>query len=233
MNRICIFFLTAFLFLACGKKQQEPTIQVPKKQSVEVELQTGDLIFVGLPVSYSLDPAAVNLPANKETCDGDSLNVIHVAMVEVTGDSTWIIDATIKHNVARYPLDTFLADFTLPDGSYPYFIVKRLGASVEQKKEFVENAKKFIGQPYDIHFAPNNDAQFCSELVRNSYIDFGIPVFSEYPMNFQKVDGTFPIYWKQLFHLIHTPIPQGKMGTTPGQMMGESFLKTVDYQFVK
>lgn len=41
-------------------------------------------------------------------------------------DSVWIIDATIAHGVDRHPLDTFLRVFTLKDGSYPEFIVKRV-----------------------------------------------------------------------------------------------------------
>lgn len=232
MKQICLFLATAFLLLSCGKKETDSVAQAEQPQAVKEHLETGDLIFVGLPMGYSLDPAAVNPPANEETCAGDSLNVIHVAMVEVVGDSTWVIDATLKHNVARYPLDTFLADFTLLDGSKPLFIIKRLVDNRHAKK-FVENAKQFIGWPYDIYFSPDNEAQFCSELVRNSYIEEGVPIFDEYPMNFQKVDGTFPIYWKQLFQLIHLKIPQDKRGTTPAQMMSEDVLKNVDYQLVK
>ncbi|MCQ2279621.1 MAG: hypothetical protein MJZ49_02310 [Bacteroidales bacterium] len=232
MKCICLFLAMSLLLFSCGKKEIDSATQLKQNQAVEEYLETGDLIFVGLPMSYSLDPAAVNPPANEETCAGDSLNVIHVAMVEVVGDSTWVIDATLKHNVARYPLDTFLADFTLLDGSMPLFIIKRL-VDNRHAKEFVENAKQFIGQPYDIYFSSDKEAQFCSELVRNSYVADGVPLFGEYPMNFQKVDGTFPIYWKQLFQLIHLKIPQDKMGTTPAQMMSEEILKIVDYQLIK
>lgn len=218
--------LILILLAACAPK---PAVQESGNQVAvdSTALQSGDLLFVGLPMSYTLDPAAENEPATLETCAGDSLNVIHVAILEVCGDSVWVIDATLKHNVDRYPLDTFLADFTLPDGSLPLFYVMRLRDN-HNAAQFVANAKQFIGRPYDCQFLADNEAQFCSELVRNSYVSpDGSFIFEEYPMDFQKKDGTFPLYWQQLFQLIGQQIPQAKSGTTPAQMMCEPVLKLV------
>lgn len=230
LKKLFLFGIAASLMLAaCShepttKTQESPT---PPAETAPPQLQTGDLIFVGLPMSYSIDSTATNLPANASTCAGDSLNLIHVAIAEVQGDSAWIIDATLKHNIDRYPLDTFLKDFTLADGSSPYFIIKRLKDNSLAEKH-IENAKQFIGCQYDVEFLPDNDNLFCSELVRNSYLKpDGTPLFQEYPMDFQKVDGTFPIYWQQLFQWIQQPIPQGRRGTTPAQMEKESILQTI------
>ena len=226
-----IFLLVLVLFVSCKQKETETTenkIIIADSTDIFEKIQTGDLLFVGLPVSYSIDPNASNLPANEETCAGDSLNLIHVAILEVANDTTWIIDATIKHNVCRYPLDTFLADFTLPDGSFPLFIIKRLNDNAEAVK-YVENAKKCIGRPYDVDFLPDNEAQFCSELVRNSYITTkGEYLFDEVPMNWQKKDGSPILYWQQLFGLIKAEVPQGRMGTTPAQMVTSPLLRTVN-----
>ena len=139
--------------------------QAPK----EDRLQTGDLVFVGLPLNYSLDEGSMDEAISTATGSPDSLNLIHVAIAEVTADSTWIIDATIKHGVDRHPLDTFITDFTLRDGSLPVFIIKRL-KDPSKAAGFVENAKRFLGQAYDLHFMPGNDSLYCSELVRDSYI---------------------------------------------------------------
>ena len=91
----------------------------------EDTLRTGDLIFVGIPMDYSIEGGSMD-EAIASATGSDSLNLIHVAIVEVDSEGKWIIDATIKHGVDRHPLDTFITDFTLKDGSLPVFIVKRL-----------------------------------------------------------------------------------------------------------
>ena len=194
------------------------------KTGVDKALKTGDLIFVGIPAYYNLEPDSAETAIISATREENKLNIIHVAIAEVQGDSTWIIDATIKRGVDRYPLDTFLTDFILRDGSYPAFKVMRLkdGSKAE---EFVENAKKYLGQVYDHYFLPDNGAMYCSELVRESYIEAdGSYIFSEEPMNFKDADGNMPVYWEQLFARLGTEVPQGVRGTNPRSMMEEEAL---------
>ena len=191
--------------------------------SIRKELQTGDLIFVGIPYDYQLDSASIDSAISAST--SDSLRLIHTAIVEVQGDSTWIIDATIKRGVARYPLKDFLQDFTLKDGSLPVFYVKRLKQPYDVK-DFVERAKSFIGQPYDFYFLPDNDAMYCTELVRESYRPEGNQyLFQNKPMNFQDENGEYPLYWVQLFDKLEVPIPQGVMGTNPEAMATSVLLR--------
>ena len=189
-------------------------------------LRTGDLVFVGIPQDYSLDPDSMSSAISDATGKG-SLNLIHVAIAEVVADTTWIIDATIKHGVDRHPLDTMFKDFTLKDGSQPTYIVKRLKDS-RKAAQYVENAKKFIGRPYDVWFSPDNEAMYCSELVRDSYrTPDGDYLFDAKPMNFKNEDGEFPLYWQQLFALIGQSIPQDEPGTNPQDMSGSPVLKTI------
>ena len=180
-------------------------------------LKTGDLVFVGIPMDYSLEEDTMDGAISAATGQG-GLNLIHVAILEVGKDSTWIIDATIKRGVDRYPLDTFLTNFTLKDGSLPTFIIKRL-KNDRHAAEYVENAKKFVGLPYDVAFLPDNGAMYCSELVRESYrTPEGKYLFEEKPMNFKNAEGEFPLYWQQLFALIGQEIPQDIPGTNPQDM---------------
>lgn len=191
------------------------------------QLQTGDLIFVGIPADYSLDADSMDSAISAATGSGNGLNLIHVAIAEIAEGSPWIIDATIRHGVDRHPLDTFLRDFTLKDGSLPVFEVKRL----RDKKlagQAVQNAKQYLGRPYDQHFQPTDEALYCSELVYDSYLDAkGEPLFHAAPMNFKGPDGEFPIYWQQLFELLGQPIPQDLPGTNPQAMSGEKALRSV------
>lgn len=196
----------------------------------EPRLQTGDLVFVGLPMDYSLDGDGDTMDSAIVAATGDDeLNMIHVAIAEVDeDDEVWIIDATIKHGVDRHPLSVFLEDFTLKDGSYPEFVIKRLVDNFNAE-QWVENAKKYIGLPYDVAFQPTESAFYCSELVEASYLsESGSSLFHNAPMNFKNADGEFPVYWEQLFERINSTIPQGEPGTNPQAMSKESCLETVE-----
>ena len=151
------------------------------------------------------------------TAQEGELNLIHVAIAEVQADSVWIIDATIAHGVDRHPLEVFLKDFTLKDGSYPAFIVKRVkGVDADAA---VERAKTYCGRAYDVRFLPDNEDLYCSELVQISYLDGdGNRVFDSEPMTFCAPDGTMPPYWEWLFGKLEMEVPQGLPGTNPQRM---------------
>ena len=222
MRRLFII-LAAALFLAlssCGPAAQD-------------SVRSGDLVFVAIPSDYDLNAGSMSGAIAASTSGGADKMLIHVAILEVRGDSTWIIDATIKHGVDRHPLDTFLSDFTLRDGSLPEFEIMRPDVSAEQAARFVENAKKFLGQPYDVHFLPDNGAMYCSELVYNSYITpDGEHLFSESPMNWRGADGEIPLYWQELFALLGEEVPQGVPGTNPQTMAGEPRLSRLPLPLV-
>lgn len=209
---LIIAFLTSFM---CSFGQFE-------------RVQTGDLLFVGLPLEYALvEDTSMTQAIASSTGNSKEINYIHVAILEVDVDhKIWIIDATLKHGVYRYPIDTFLNDFTLHDGSLPIFEIKRLKNN-KKADYFVNNAKSFCGRDYDLYFLPDNEEKYCSELVRDAYILDGKYLFSAAPMNFKSSDGTFPIYWVQLFEYINQPIPQGVLGTNPNAMAREKCLKSV------
>ncbi|MBQ5983784.1 MAG: glycoside hydrolase [Bacteroidales bacterium] len=194
----------------------------------EEGLRTGDLVFVGIPADYSLDESSMDSAIAGATGGKEGLNLIHVAIAEVSDGRTWIIDATIRHGVDRHPLDTFLTDFTLKDGSMPVFKVMRLkDASVARSA--VERAKQFIGMPYDVAFQPDNGALYCTELVQESYLSRkGSRIFPSAPMNFKNAEGEFPVYWTQLFERIGQSIPQGVPGTNPQEMSRDPHLDPVD-----
>lgn len=189
-------------------------------------LHNGDLVFVGIPSDYRIN-GSMSDAIGDATSAGDQMNIIHAAILEIQGDSAWIIDATLKHGVDRHPLDTFLADFTLKDGSYPEFIVMRLKDDREVGT-YVENAKKYVGLKYNYAFIPCDTARYCTELIRDSYVKSdGRHIFTEQPMNFLSPDGTMPEYWNELFAILGMPVPQGLPGTNPRGMMEEKCLKRV------
>lgn len=215
----CWLILAVFLLAAgCARK--------------EAALRSGDLIFVGLPMDYQVEPSSMDSAISASTGTDGALNLIHVAIAEVSADSVWIIDATLAHGVDRHPLDTFLTDFTLRDGSYPAFIVKR--AKGIDAEAAVEKAKSFCGRGYDLRFLPDNEELYCSELVQDSYLDAaGNPVFSSEPMNWLAPDGTMPPYWEWLFGLLGMEVPQGVPGTNPQGMSEAAFLYDVPVDLIR
>lgn len=188
-------------------------------------LRNGDLVFVGIPIDYSLEKDSMDAAISAST-GKDGLNLIHVAIAEVRGDSTWIIDATIRRGVDRHPLDTFLTDFTLRDGSLPDFFIGRVqGVDADAA---VERAKTYCGRAYDSRFLPGNEDLYCSELVQLSYLNAsGEEVFQSEPMNFLAPDGTMPLYWEQIFAILGMDVPQGVPGTNPQSMFLDSKIKKV------
>ena len=191
-------------------------------------LKTGDLVFVGIPADYTLDPDSMDSAIADATGDAAGLNLIHTAILDLTDGEPWIIDATIRRGVDRHPLDTFLRDFTLRDGSLPVFEIKRLRDDARAEAS-VANARQYLGLPYDSTFLPDNDAFYCTELVYCSYLDpDGNPLFRSEPMNFKNAEGEFPLYWKQLFDRLGQDIPQGVPGTNPQGMAAETILRSVD-----
>lgn len=218
MKKIILILAAAVVAFGCGKGSDR--------------LRNGDLIFVGLPADYDAEGGSMDAAISAATGDDGFLNLIHVAIAEVKADSVWIIDATIAHGVDRHPLDTFLRDFTLNDGSYPEFIVKRVkGVDVDAA---VEKAKTFCGRGYDVRFLPDNEELYCSELVQASYLDAdGQPVFQSEPMNWLAPDGTMPPYWEWLFGQLGMDVPQGVPGTNPQKMSESDFLVEVPARVVQ
>lgn len=211
MKNIILLIAAAAITLGCARET----------------LRSGDLIFVGIPMDYSLEDDSMSSAIADATGDGE-LNIIHVAIADVDSEGTWIIDATIRHGVDRHPLDTFLCDFTLKDGSLPVFEVMRLKDS-RRAASFVENAKKYLGLPYDTRFLPDNGALYCSELVRESYLrGDGKPLFDEFPMNFRDREGNMPLYWEQLFAILGMDVPQDVPGTNPQEMSSSPLLRPVN-----
>lgn len=192
-------------------------------------LRNGDLVFVGLPLDYDAQGGTMSSAISASTGKEDGLNLIHVAIAQVNSDSVWIIDATLKRGVDRHPLDTFLTDFTLKDGSLPEFLIARV-KGVDANKA-VERAKGYCGRAYDCRFLEGNDDIYCSELVQLSYLDAkGQQVFESSPMNFCAPDGTMPPYWRWLFGKLGMEVPQGAPGTNPQEMYESKNLEYVQVQ---
>lgn len=197
--------------------------------SLENSIQTGDLLFVG-GLRAPSDNGSMS-EAIMDATGGNDINYTHAAILEVDEDGLiWVIDASPNRGVDRHPLDTLISDFTTKDGKTPYMEVMRLQDN-SRAESYIANAMGFIGEDYDFYFLPDNGKHYCTELIEDSYIDNGEPVFKGKPMNFKNKDGEFPEYWKQLFSSLGQDIPQGVKGTNPQDMHDDPRLKKLDIRF--
>ena len=229
MKRLLNTALLAMVLLAglsCKKAAPEAPV------AAEPRIETGDLLFFGIPMNYGEEGMSGAIAA--ATADGDSVNFIHTAILEVDDlGQVWVIDATIAHGVDRHPLDTLFENFVLHRGGPPTIEVMRLKDN-SHAKEYVQKAKSFIGEPYDYAFAPDNGAQYCSELVWDTYIRAdGTRIFEATPMNFKNEDGEFDPYWIRLFERLQVPIPQDEPGTCPQEIYASEALRPVNITFIK
>lgn len=203
--------------MLAGCRHQASDPATPSETLIERnELQNGDLLLYALPLDYSLrngdDTSVSEIPDMREA------NYIHIAMVEREGESLWVIDATLKHNVGRHPLDTALATFTLKNGKLPLIEVYRL-KDTSMAAVFIKNAKKFLGRKFDLDFDVEADEMYCSELTRNSYVTpEGDTLFGLCEIDFNTESGESPIYWDELFDLLKIDSPQGDKGILPSDI---------------
>ena len=218
--RTTLLVLVLLAGFSC-KKTQEPVVAEPR-------VETGDLLFVGIPMNYGYGDMAQAIA--DATSSGDTVNFIHAAILEVDeNDAVWVIDATIAHGVDRHPLDTLFSDFTLHRGGTATFEVMRLKDNVNAAA-YVEQAKVFLGEPYDHYFMTFNGRHYCTELISDAYVDAdGHRWFEPQPMNFKNKEGEYPSYWVSLFDSLGEPIPQGELGTNPQDLHASPDLIHVMY----
>ena len=224
MKRVIAFLLLAGVLLASSACKKDKAPVAPEAPKIE----TGDLLFVAIPMNYGDEDMAQAIA--DATSQGDSLNFIHAAILEVDdAGAVWVIDATIAHGVDRHPLDTLFSDFTLHRGGRATFEVMRL-ADNRNAAAYVEQAKVFLGEEYDLYFMTFNGRHYCTELISDAYVDEdGHQWFEPEPMNFKNAEGEFPSYWVRLFERLGEPIPQDELGTNPQAMHASPGLVHVAY----
>lgn len=190
------------------------------------DLRDGDLLFV------------VNENDNNitEVTQGtDNLKIDHVAIF-AEGN---IIEAIPELGVMESPLDSFLVGLNEKE-SVLVGRVKGLDA-----KTSVDNARGFLGLPYDDIFMPGDSAIYCSELVQMSFVfkrkSSGSPsgytadnlcpsvVFGTIPMSFHDSTGNVTEFWTKFYAARGMAVPEGTPGTNPGQLSRDPNVKILGY----
>lgn len=174
-------------------------------ETMKDRLQTADLVFVSAGAS-AFDGAIASATSDSIT------SYTHVGIIDCREDGIYVLEASSKQGVTETPLDVFKER----EGNLSYY---RVVSGEIDPEQVIENAKSFIGQPYDFLYLPDNESLYCSELVYESYTDAeGKPIFEAHPMNFRDKDGNMPEFWTNLFKEHNEEIPEGVLGTNPNDL---------------
>lgn len=204
-----IFFI--LLFIGCNNKSK-------------FDLQEGDLLF-----SVGKNSSELHKAIQESTSTQKEISYSHVGIVKHEESGVYVIEANAPEGV----LKTFLKDFlsrAAQKNNKPLVAVGRLKPAYRYViPQAIENAEDRIARPYDFAFEEENDAYYCSELVRFSYLDsLGNPIFAPLTMSFKnKETGEIDPYWIKHFMGIETEIPEGKLGTNPADMAKSKIIKIV------
>ena len=179
------------------------------------ELKEGDLLFI-VGKSKSEQTGAIK----RSTSQKDEVPYSHVGIVKFDKKDVYVIEATPSDGIIQTLLYEFIQKAEKRKGR-PLIAVGRV------KPEFqyivplaVEKAGDQLGRSYDYAYEEGNDAYYCSELVRFSYIDsLRNPIFPAVAMTFKnKETGETEAYWERHFAGLQLEIPEGKPGTNPVDM---------------
>ncbi len=94
----------------------------------------------------------------------------HVGLVERAGDQVYVVEAV--QPVKR----TAWADWTARGLGGQVTVMRHRGLSDAARKSVVDHARRYLGRPYDLSFAPGDDRLYCSELVHLAYAAVGVQV---------------------------------------------------------
>ena len=201
-----------FLFLSCRSGDRE------------FALQKGDLLF-------SVGKSNSELLRAIQTSTGKDKNIsfTHVGIATIQDGEIYVIEATSPEGVVKTPLKKFIDDAGVLHGK-PLIAVGRLKEEHRYiLHRSIENAETFLGKPYDYAYNEKNDAYYCSELVRFSFLDsLGIPLFEPLAMSFKDPHtGETAAYWIKHYAKLGKPVPKGHRGTNPDEMSRSTLLDIV------
>ncbi len=184
----------------------------------KINLQNGDLLFVGNS-SGNLSKAI-----DEVTQTHQSTNFSHIALVERSGDSIWVLHSAPENGSERVTLDEF-KEYTNKDSSriVVYRIKEKYNPDFENA---ISSAKKMLGKPYNFSYILTDTAYYCSDFVYNAFGKDSI--FKMEPMTFKNPEtNQFHETWIEFYQKQNLEIPEGKPGCNPNGMAASEKLEQI------
>ncbi len=125
---------------------------VAAPRDLEARLRTGDVVFH---TSRSRQSAAIQAATDSP--------LSHVGLVEVTSQGVFVVEAV--QPVKRTPF----AQWKARGVGGRLLVMRPEGLTEAQRDAALKAAREYLGRPYDWRFGWDDDALYCSELVRKAY----------------------------------------------------------------
>ncbi len=209
-NYILIHFRTfiavllgGFLCSCATSKSQTPSNIYPKN------LKNGDLIFV----EAQLDNLSGAI--NRVTQQTPVANFDHIGLVEISGDSIFVLHASTKLGSNRELLSDF---YSKNNNNQQQMLIYRLLNEYQHSiSEAIIQAKSMLGKPYNFSYILDENAYYCSDFIERAFR--ADAVFEHIPMNF-KNPTTHQIddFWTEFYKKQQLEVPQDQPGTNPNQL---------------
>ncbi|GLB52332.1 hypothetical protein NBRC110019_13710 [Neptunitalea chrysea] len=185
----------------------------------KITLKTGDILFRERSTN-ALSEAIDNVTQTKE-----ATHYSHMGMVEVEGDSIFVLHAAPECGSARVSLEAFTHPKDDTVKVYRRVTAYRLKKAYRKYiTEALEKAKLMTGKPYNYSYVMNDSSYYCSDFVYRSFEKDSI--FKLNPMTFKNTKtGEFHQGWIDFYKKLGMDIPEGKPGCNPNGMAANPKLK--------
>jgi len=184
----------------------------------KVAFQNGDLLFVGAKSEHL--SGAINRVTQKE----ENIAFDHVALVEVSHDRIYLIHATGEKGTLRESISDYIHR-SLPEK--PTWFIFRLKDDYQPcVPDAIDEAKKWLGKPYNRSYILNDSSIYCSDLIERAFRKCHL--FDLEPMTFKDPKtNEFDAYWIRFYDRLGIPIPEGQPGCNPNGLAASDKLMVV------
>lgn len=187
---------------------------------LNLELQNGDLIFVGAQ-QENLSGAINRVTQRTENASFD-----HVGIIEIKGDSLLIIHASTQKGSVREPLDSLVfKENSIPKQFAIYRLKDAYQSSINQS---IILSKTLLGKPYNWSYVLNDSSLYCSDYVERVFRHASI--FKLEPMTFKNPEtGDTDPFWIDFYAKQGIDVPEGKLGCNPNGLAANEKLEFIGF----
>lgn len=192
-----IILVVNLLFFSFFASAQKLTVQ---------NLRSGDLIFIGA--------EKINLSGaiNRVTQRQDSIAFDHIAIVEKTNDSLYVLHASTKNGSVKENIQSFYKAQKNKDNRLAVYRLK------DDYQKAIPNAlivaNTMLGKPYNWSYILNEERYYCSDFIERAFRKDHI--FTLEPMTFvNPKTGKIDDFWVEFYKKQNLEVPEGKPGCNP------------------
>jgi len=203
--KIFTAILVFFLFSSC-------------RNALVSDLKNGDLLFVTAKDS-GLSGAINNVTQKQKNASFD-----HIGILELKGNSAFVLHAAPKGGSQKQSLNDFLKDQA---NDQQKVMVYRLKPEFQNAiPEALEKANSMLGKPYNFNYILDENSYYCSDYIERAFRNDHI--FRLEPMTFiNPKTGKTNAFWEEFYQKKNLKVPEGEPGCNPNGLAASDKLNRI------